>query len=69
MLKFDAFDLVEELPPGKHAYDMVWVYEWRGDREVTTLCVNSRPRGSETICVREHWTRFLLAKVASCKEF
>ena len=23
MLNFDAFDLVEELPPGKHAYDMV----------------------------------------------
>ena len=31
MLNFDAYKLVEELPPGKHAYDMVWVDEWRGD--------------------------------------
>ena len=23
MLNFDAFELVDELPPGKHAYDMV----------------------------------------------
>ena len=37
------------------------------------MCVNSRLRGSETICLREHRTRFfikyLLAKAASCKEF
>ena len=32
MLNFDAFELVDELSPGKHAYDMVWVDEWRGDR-------------------------------------
>ena len=32
MLNFDAFELVDELPPGKHAHDMVWVDEWRGDR-------------------------------------
>ena len=31
MLNFDAFELVDELPPGKHADDMVWVDEWRGD--------------------------------------
>ena len=30
MLNFDAFELVEELPPGKCAYDMVGVDEWRG---------------------------------------
>ena len=24
MLNFDAFELVDELPPRKHAYDMVW---------------------------------------------
>ena len=28
MLNFDAFELVDELPPGKHACDMVWVDEW-----------------------------------------
>ena len=32
MLNCDAFELVDELPPGKYAYDMVWVDEWRGDR-------------------------------------
>ena len=30
MLNFDEFDLVEKLPPGKHANDMLWVDEWRG---------------------------------------
>ena len=39
MLNFDVFDLVEELPPGKHAYDMDWVGEWRGDRVRSRLCV------------------------------
>ena len=39
MLNFDAFELVDELPPGKHAHDMVWVDEWRGDRVRTRLCV------------------------------
>ena len=32
ILNFDAFELVDELPPRKHAYDMVWVDEGRGDR-------------------------------------
>ena len=31
--------MVEELPPRKHAYDMVWVDEWRGDRVRSRLCV------------------------------
>ena len=39
MLNFDAFELVEELPPGKYAYDMVWVDEWRGERVKSRLCV------------------------------
>ena len=39
MLNFDAFELVDELPPGKHAYDMVWVDEWRGGRVRSRLCV------------------------------
>ena len=32
MLNYEAVGLVEELPPEKYAYDMVWVDEWRGDR-------------------------------------
>ena len=39
MLTFDAFDLVEELLPGKHACDMVWVEGWGGDRVRSRLCV------------------------------
>ena len=39
MLNFDAFELVDVLPPRKHAYDMVWVDEWRGDRVRSRLCV------------------------------
>ena len=39
MLNFDAFDLVKELPPGKHACDVVWVDEWRGHRVRSRLCV------------------------------
>ena len=60
MLNFDAFELVEELPSGKYAYDMVWVDEWRGERVKSRLCVcvSSRPRGSEMICLRERQTRF-----------
>ena len=74
MLNFDAFELVDELPPGEHAYDMVWVDEWRGDR------VRSRP------CVRQFqaeglrddlfagtpdtfFIKYLLATAASCKDF
>ena len=26
------FELMEELPAGKHAYDVVWTDEWRGGR-------------------------------------
>ena len=48
MLNFDSFELVEELPPGKHAYDMVWVDEWRGDRvKVTTLCASVQGEGDQ----------------------
>ena len=39
MLNFDAFELVDELLPGQHAYDMVWCDAWRGDW-VTTLCAS-----------------------------
>ena len=58
MLNFDAFDLVEELPPGRHACDMVWVDEWRGDRGHDFVCVRTRLRESGTTCLRERQTRF-----------
>ena len=60
MLNFDAFDLVEELPPGKHDYDMVWVDEWRGDRVRSRLCLRSvQCRGATgTTCLWERQTRF-----------
>ena len=48
MLNFDAFELMEELPAGKHAYDMVWVDE---------LYVISVPRGSGTTFLLERQTR------------
>ena len=32
-------ELLNMLPPGKHAHDMVWVDEWRGDRVRSRLCV------------------------------
>ena len=73
MLNFDAFDLVEELPPGKHAYDMVWVDE-RGDRVSSRLSVlqfkaeglrdDSFPGTPDTFFIK-----YLLAKAASCKDF
>ena len=76
MLNFDAFELVDDLPPRKHAYDMVWVDEWRGDR--------ARVRSRH--CVRQFraegprddlfagtpdtfFIKYLLAKAASCKDF
>ena len=39
MLNFDSFELVDELPPGKYACDMVGVDEWRGDGVRSRLCV------------------------------
>ena len=59
MLNFDAVDLVEELPPGNHAYDMVWVDEWRGDLMRSRLSVRQfKAEGLRTTCLREHQTRF-----------
>ena len=74
MLNFDAFELVEELPPGRYAYDMVWVDEWRGDRVRSRLCVRQFKaeglrddlfaRTPDTFLIKN-----LLAKAASCKDF
>ena len=73
-LNFDAFELVDELPPGKHAYDMVWVDEWRGDQVRSRLCV----RHFKAEVLRDDlfaatpdvfFVKYLLAKAARCKDF
>ena len=75
MLNFDAFELVDDLPPRKHACDMVWVDEWRGDRVRSRLCVcvSSRPRQLQDDLFAgtpdTFFIKYLLAKAASCKDF
>ena len=74
MLNFDAVDLVEELPPGKHSYDMVWVDEWRGDQVTSRLCVRQlKAEGlRDDLWAGTPDTFFiecLLAKAASRKDF
>ena len=74
MLNFDAFELVDELPPGDHTYDMVWVDEWRGGRVRSRLCV----RQFQAEGLRDDlsagtpdtlFIKYLLATAASCKDF
>ena len=74
MLNFDAFELVDELPPGKHAYDMVWVDAWRGDRVRTRLCMrqfNAEGLRDDLFAGTPDtfFIKYLLAKAASCKDF
>ena len=74
MLNFDAFELVDELPPGKHAYDLVWVDEWRGDRVRSRFCVRQfkaeGPRDDLFAGTPDtFFINYLLAKAASCKDF
>ena len=74
MLNFDAFELVDELPPGKHAYVMVWVDEWRGDRVRSRLCVRQfRAEGlwDDLFAGKPDtfFIKYLLAKATSCKDF
>ena len=74
MLNFDAFESLEELPAGKHAYDMVWVDEWRGDRVRSRLCVRQfRAEGLQDDLLAgtpdTFFIKYLLAKAASCKDF
>ena len=68
MLNFDAFELVEELPPGKYADDVVWVDEWRGDRVRLRKAEGLRDElfagAPDTFFIK-----YLLAKAASCKDF
>ena len=71
---FNAFELVDELPRGKHAYDMVWFDEWRGDRVRSRLCVRQfKVEGlrddlfagtPDTFCIT-----YLFANAASCQDF
>ena len=74
MLNFDAFGLVDELPPGNHTYDMVWVDEWRGDRVRSRLCVRQfkaeRLRDDFFAGAPDtFFINYLLAKAAICKDF
>ena len=69
MLNFDAFDLVDELLPRKHANDMVWVDEWRGDRVRSRLCVRQFKAGLRDDLFAgtpdTFFIKYLLAKAAS----
>ena len=74
MLNFDAFELVDELPPGKRAHNTVWVDQWQGDRVGSRLCVGQ----SKAVGLRDDlfagtpdtfFIKYLLAKAASCKDF
>ena len=63
-----------ELIPRKYAYDMVWVYEWRGDRVRSRLRV--RQFKAEEIrndmfagTPNTFFIKYLLAKAASCNDF
>ena len=74
MLNFDALELVDELPPGKYANDMVWVDEWRGDRVRSRLCVRQfKAEGLRDDLFagtpESFFIKYLLAKAASCKDF
>ena len=67
-------NMMEELPAGKHAYDMVWVDEWRGDRVRSRLCVRQfRAEGLQDDLLAgtpdTFFIKYLLAKAASCKDF
>ena len=74
MLNVDALELVDELPPEKHAYDMMWVDEWRGDRVRSRLCVQQfKAEGLRDDLFAgtpdTFFIKYLLAKAASCKDF
>ena len=65
---------MEELPAGKHAYDIIWVDEWRGVRVRSRICVRQfRAQGLQDDLFAgtpdTFFIRYLLAKAASCKDF
>ena len=62
------------MPPGKHAYDMVLVDEWRGDRVRSRFCVRQfKAEGLRDDLFAgtpdTFFMKYLLAKAASCKGF
>ena len=58
ILNFHTFELVDEMPQGKHASDMVWVDEWRCDRVRSRLCVRQfKAEGLRDDLFTEHQTR------------
>ena len=74
MLNLYAFESVDDLPPRKHAYEMVWVDVWRGNRVRSRLCV----RQFKAEGLRDNlfagtpdtfFIKYLLEKAASCKDF
>ena len=72
MWNFDAFELVEELPSGKYAYDMVWVDEWRGGKVRSRLCVRQfKAEGHRDDFFAgtpdTFFIKYSLAKATSCK--
>ena len=74
MLNFHAFELVDELSPGKHAHDLIWVDEWRGGRVRSRLWV--RQFKAEELrddlfagAPDTFFMQYLLANAASCKDF
>ena len=74
MLNFDAHELVDGFSPGKYAYDMVWVDEWRGDKVRSRLCVRQfKAEGLRDDLFAgtpdTSFITYLLAKAASCKDF
>ena len=74
MLNVDEFELVDELPAEKYAYDMVWVDEWRGDRVRSRLCVRQfKAEGLRDDLFAgtpdTFFIKYLLARAASCKDF
>ena len=74
MLNYDALELVDELPPSKYVYDMVWVDEWRGDRVRSRICVRQfKAEGLRDDLFAgtpdTFFIKYLLTKAASCKDF
>ena len=74
MLNFDAFELEDELPPGEHDCDIVWVDERRGDRVRSRLCVRQDKAEGLTDDLlagtpETFFIKYVLAKAASCKDF
>ena len=66
---------MEEFPPGKHAFHLVWVDGWRGDQVRSRLCVRQvKGEGLRDDLFsggnnRHVFFKYLLAEAVSCKDF